>query len=299
MYSELEAMLAPGALKYHQPMSRYTTFRIGGPVDALAEPANTQELLRIIQWCGQNNIPFLVFGAASNLLVRDKGIRGVGIRLGENFRQYEVAGETIFAQSGILLSELAGIAARHGLTGLEFAEGIPGTLGGAIVMNAGAYDHEIKDILVEAHAVGVDGNLLTFKCSDLNMSYRHSVFQGNGLIVVSARLTLAQGSREVIEAKMQELARSRASKQPLELPSAGSVFRRPAGHYVGPMLEKMGLKGYQIGGAQVSLKHAGFIVNTGQATADDVIALIKEIQARAQREYGVDLQTEIRIIGEE
>jgi len=299
MYSELEGIMASGTVKYSQPMSQYTSFKIGGPVDALVEPESSDELLQVLQWCRHNNIPFLVFGAASNLLVRDKGIRGLGIRLGERFKQYQVEGETIFAQSGILLSELARIAAEHELTGMEFAEGIPGTLGGAVVMNAGAYDHEIKDILLEVNAVSQNGIMFTFHCSELKMSYRHSIFQENGLIVVSARLTLAHGIRENIAAKMQDLAQTRASKQPLDMPSAGSVFRRPEGHYVGPMLEKLGLKGYKIGDAQVSTKHAGFIVNAGNATADDVISLIKEIQARAKREYDVDLQTEIRIVGEE
>jgi len=280
-------------------MSEYTTFKIGGPVDALVEPADSEQLCRVLQWCRHNEVTFLVFGAASNLLVRDKGLRGVGIRLGNRFRQYLVEGETILAQTGILLGDLARIAADEGLTGMEFAEGIPGTLGGAVVMNAGAYDHEIKEILLEADAVRSDGEIVTFKTADMEMGYRRSIFQNSGMIVISARLALTPGDPELIQARMQELAQSRASKQPLDKPSAGSVFRRPEGYYVGPMLEKLGLKGYQIGGAKVSKKHAGFIINDGRATAADVIALIGEIQRQAREEFGVDLQTEIRIVGEE
>lgn len=298
MYSELENIMAPEKIKYNEPMRGYTTFQIGGPVDVLVEPSNLQQLQQVLLWCRHNQFPFFVFGAASNLLVRDKGIRGVGIRLGERFNFCRIEGDTIFAQSGILLAELSRIAADHCLSGLEFAEGIPGTLGGAVVMNAGAYNHEMKEILVEAAAISPDGEFYTFQISDLAMGYRNSIFQINGLIVVSARLQLTPGNKEAIRDKMNELAHNRTSKQPLELPSAGSVFKRPEGYYVGPMLEELGLKGYSVGGAQVSVKHAGFIVNTGNATAGDVIALIEEIKTRAKREYNVDLQPEVRIVGE-
>ncbi|MGE5389697.1 MAG: UDP-N-acetylmuramate dehydrogenase [Deltaproteobacteria bacterium] len=299
MFSELAAIVRPEAIKYDQLMSEYTTFKIGGPIDVLVEPVDTEQLRQVLLWCRSKDVPFLVFGAASNLLVRDKGIRGVGIRIADRFSKYMIEGNVIFAQAGILLANLARIAADHELTGIEFAEGIPGTLGGAVVMNAGAYDHEMREILLEADAVSSDGEIISFKPEDMDMGYRHSIFQKNGMTVVSARLSLNRSKNELIRARMQELADSRASKQPLDKPSAGSVFRRPEGYYVGPMVEKLGLKGYRIGGAKVSKKHAGFIVNTGKATAADVIALIEEIQRRAREEYGVELQTEIRIVGEE
>lgn len=299
MYSDLLAIVGPESIKYQQLMSEYTTFKIGGPIDVLVEPADTEQLRQVLLWCRQNHEPFLVFGAASNLLVRDKGIRGIGIRLANCFKNYRVEGESIFAEAGILLADLARVAADHELTGMEFMEGIPGTLGGAVVMNAGAYDREIKDILVEAQAVSSDGEVVSFKPQDMKFAYRHSIFQENEMTVVSARIALSRSNKEMIKARMQELADSRASKQPLDKPSAGSVFRRPEGYYVGPMVEKLGLKGYQIGGAKVSKKHAGFIVNAGKATAADVIALIEEIQRRAREEFGVHLQTEIRIVGEE
>ncbi len=299
MYSELSAIVGPEAIKYDQLMSDYTTFQIGGPIDVLVEPDDTEQLCRVLVWCRDNNMPFFIFGAASNLLVRDKGIRGVGIRLADRFSRFKVEGESIFAQVGIRLSDLARIAADNELTGMEFAEGIPGTLGGAVVMNAGAYDHEIKEILAEVDAVDSDGRIINFKPEDMKMAYRQSVFQENKMTVVSARIALSHSNKELINAKMQELRDSRASKQPLDKPSAGSVFRRPEGYYVGPMVEKLGLKGFQIGGAKVSKKHAGFIINAGNATAADVLALIEEVQLRARQEFGVDLQTEIRIVGEE
>lgn len=298
MYSELEKIMATGVVKYNALMKNYTTFQIGGPVDILVEPDSTDQLRQVLLWCRQNEMPCFIFGAASNILVRDNGIRGVGIRLGERFKHYSVEGQVITAQSGILLAELSRIAAEHSLSGLEFAEGIPGSLGGAVVMNAGAYDHEMKDILIEASAINAAGDFFTLPAEELELSYRHSVFQENGFIVVSARMQLATGIKKAIMKKMQELAQTRASKQPLEMPSAGSVFRRPEGYYVGPMLEQLGLKGFQIGGAQVSAKHAGFIVNAGGATAADVVSLIEEIKARARKEYGVDLHPEIRIVGE-
>lgn len=298
MYSELERIMSPGVVKYNELMTKYTTFQIGGPVDILIEPDSTDQLRQVLLWCQQNEMPFFIFGAASNILVLDKGIRGVGIRLGDRFKRCSVENQVVTAQSGILLAELSRIAAAHSLSGLEFAEGIPGTLGGAVVMNAGAYDHEMKEILIEASAINAAGDFFTLPAAKLELSYRHSVFQENGLIVVSARMQLTTGVQQNIIDKMQELAQTRASKQPLEMPSAGSVFKRPEGYYVGPMLEQLGLKGFQIGGAQVSAKHAGFIVNAGGATAADVIALIEEIKARACKEYGVDLHPEIRIVGE-
>jgi UDP-N-acetylmuramate dehydrogenase len=235
----------------------------------------------------------------SNILVRDKGFRGIAIKLGNNIKNIRISGEEIYCEAGIRLSELSRKAAGSGLSGLEFAEGIPGSLGGAIVMNAGAYDGEMKNVIVSVQAVGPHGQIKTFVSNEMEFSYRHSVFQTNGYIVVSAVMKLKYDKIEAIKNKMSQFASQRREKQPLEYPSAGSIFRRPEGFYVGPMIEKMGLKGYRIGGAEVSTKHAGFIINIGNATASDVLQLIKYIQDKAYQQFGVTLQPEIVIIGEE
>lgn len=299
MYNGIKKLINNEKLLFNEPMSNHTTFKIGGPVDVLVCPSSVAELQTVVNYCRQHNIPYFVFGLGSNLLVLDKGFRGVAIKLGNNLKSLYISGHEIVAEAGIRLSELARKAAAYELSGLEFAEGIPGSLGGAVVMNAGAYGGEIKDVLVRVSAVDQEGNLKTFNSSDFMMGYRQSIFQENGCIIVSALLELKPGQREEIQSKMRDLARQRREKQPLDLPSAGSTFRRPQGYYVGPMVEKMGLKGHTIGGAQVSTKHAGFIVNTGNATAHDVVTLITYIQTRAREEYGVDLQPELKIIGEQ
>lgn len=299
MYSELDKCLPPEIIRHNEAMSRHTTFKIGGPVDVLVEPRSLEELRKVLQWCRVHQAPHLIFGAGSNLLVRDKGIRGVGIKLGINFNTVEVHGDMITAMAGAMMSDLARTAADYALSGLEFAEGIPGTLGGAVAMNAGAYDREMKDVLIEVEALSPDNQLRHFNVADLNMSYRISIFQRNGHVVVQAAIGLKRWAQAEIKARMEDYARRRREKQPLDQPSAGSVFKRPPGLYVGPMLEQMGLKGYRIGDAQVSEKHAGFIVNTGHATAGDVLELIGYIQGQARERFGVLLEPEIRIIGEE
>lgn len=299
MYSEILNYLPADRLLFNEEMKKHTTFRIGGPVDIMALPRDEEDVRTIIAFCQQRDIPLFIFGMGSNLLVRDGGIRGIAIKLGENLDAVEVMGEEIHAQAGVKLSTLARISSFHGLSGLEFAEGIPGSLGGALVMNAGAYNGEMQAIVIDATAIGPDGRLKTFKAEEMQFSYRHSVFQDNGFTVISARLQLVNDDREEIENRMQEFARRREEKQPLDKPSAGSTFKRPHGFYVGPMLEELGLKGYRIGGAQVSRKHAGFIVNSGNATARDVLQLISYIQEKARERFGVELQTEIRVVGED
>jgi UDP-N-acetylmuramate dehydrogenase len=262
-------------------------------------PQDEEDVATVVSFCRQRDIPLFIFGVGSNLLVRDGGIRGVAMKLGENLDEVEVNGEEIQAQAGIKISALARIAAFHSLSGLEFAEGIPGSLGGALVMNAGAYDGEMQGLVIEARAISPDGSIKTFKNEEMQFGYRQSIFQSNGYIIISARLKLVTGNREEIEERMLEFACRREEKQPLDKPSAGSTFRRPPGFYVGPMLEELGLKGYQIGDAQVSSKHAGFIVNNGNATARNVLDLIAYIQKKAKERFGVDLQPEIRIVGED
>lgn len=299
MYEKLSDILPEHRIFYQEPLSRHTTFKVGGPADILVCPESVTEIQRLIGYCREKNLSYTIVGLGSNLLVRDKGYRGMVIKLGHSLRGLYITGEEIMAEAGIRLSELSKKAAAQHLSGLEFAEGIPGSLGGAVVMNAGAYNGEMRQVLVAASAIDGEGNLRTFPAEELQFGYRTSLFQKGDWVVVSALLKLESGRREEIESRMREFARHRREKQPLDMPSAGSTFKRPPGVYVGPLLEKMGLKGYRLGGAEVSAKHAGFIVNTGQATAQEIIDLISYIQQRARDEYHLHLEPEIRIIGEE
>lgn len=299
MYSRILSMFEPRQIKINEPLKNHTTFKIGGPADIMLFPSSIDDLQKAISICIEANLSHFIMGQGSNLLVRDGGYRGIVIKIGTHLKKYVVQDIRIYAEAGVRLSELAHNAASHSLTGLEFAEGIPGSLGGAVVMNAGAYDSEMKNVLESVQAISTSGQIQSFSREQLNMSYRKSIFQANQFIVVSAVLQLKRGEKEMIQTKMREFARRRREKQPLDHPSAGSVFRRPEGIYVGPIIEKMGLKGFSIGDAQVSAKHAGFIINKGNATASDVIALIKVIQEKAEQTYGIDLMPEIAIIGED
>jgi UDP-N-acetylmuramate dehydrogenase len=299
MYSALFKMLPPEILKTDEAMKKHTTFQIGGPVDLMILPRDVQELKLSVSICGENRIPVLVMGRGSNLLVRDKGIRGIVIKLDRNFNAVKIQGTDIWAQAGIMIAELSRIAANESLSGLEFAEGIPGSLGGAVVMNAGAYEGEMQDIVTEVEAISPTGEIKKYLLPDIGYAYRKSCFQDNGFIVIAARLHLKADNKDEIQAKMQAYAHRRKANQPLGLPSAGSVFKRPTGFYVGPMIEKLGFKGHKIGGAEVSRQHAGFIVNAGDASASDVLQLIELIQSAAREQYGVELHPEIRVVGEE
>lgn len=287
-------------LGFDIPMSQLTTFKIGGPLDLLAEPRNVDELGRIIQFCRAVNVPWLMIGLGSNLLVRDKGIRGVGIKLGGDFSRWEAAGDRIRAGAGVVLADLAKETACLGLTGLEFACGIPGSTGGAIFMNAGAYDGEMSKIVVSAEAFDSrNGQRISYQNTELDFGYRHSRFQNEPEnIITGLTLQLQQADAQSTTGKVTELTCRRESSQPLDMPSAGSVFRRPEGYFVGPLITEAGLKGFSIGGARVSDKHSGFIVNQGDATAADVLALIAHIQNTIKERVGVDLAPEYRIVGE-
>jgi len=299
MFAELLQQLPAEVLRENEPMQNHTSFKIGGPADLLVTPGSIEEIKRVVTYCHKHHIPLLVIGRGSNLLVRDKGIRGVVMKLASNFQEFLLEGNQIQAQAGISLSELAQNAAAASLQGLEFAEGIPGSLGGAVVMNAGAYDGEMSDVIIEVQAIMETGEIKLFKAEELNYSYRRSILQEIPGYVLTARMQLKSGDKNEITARMREYARRRAEKQPLEIPSAGSTFKRPDGHYVGPMIEELGLKGFTLGGAQISDKHAGFIVNRGGASAADVLDLIALVQTRVKEKYGLDLQPEVRIVGEE
>lgn len=299
MFDELREQLSEEIVLVNEPMQNHTTFEIGGPADMLICPHKVEEIKTVLDYCSIHQLPFMILGMGSNLLIRDKGIRGIVIKLGSNFNKWQVDEEQIWAQAGLRLSDLAKKAAQHALTGLEFAEGIPGSLGGAVLMNAGAYNGEMQDIIIAVEAVDPAGAVRTFSREEIGFAYRQSVFQENRYTVLSARMQLSSGIKENIYAKMQQHARNRREKQPLEFPSAGSTFKRPPGYFVGPMVEELKLKGYRIGGAEVSTKHAGFIVNRGGASAADVLNLIQHIQVAAKAKFGVDLRPEIRIVGEE
>lgn len=286
-------------VKFDEPMCNHTTFRIGGPADIMVIPNTPEEIVAVLRFCRESQLPLFVFGLGSNILVRDRGIRGVVMKLGEGLKTISIKGQQVEAEAGVRLSQLCRVVAREGLSGLEFAEGIPGSLGGAVVMNAGAYEGEIKDVLDSVKAVDLTGQKCQFSAHQLQLGYRSSIFQNGQYIVLSALLNLTTANPEVITATMKEYAQRRRDKQPLDMPSAGSTFKRPPGIFVGPLVEQLGLKGFQIGAAQVSTKHAGFIVNSGNASCDDVLGLIAHIQEAARQHMGVELHPEVKVVGQE
>jgi len=297
-FKALKDIVGPEDIHMDEPMKRHTTFRIGGPADILVTPGREEEISRIYNLCRKSDIPLLVMGNGGNLLVRDEGIRGVVLKLLDNFSKYTVSEDIIEAQAGILLSRLSNIAAESGLTGLEFASGIPGTLGGAITMNAGAYGGEMSQVVQDTRCLDEKGNICTLQGKEHNFGYRKSIFSGTCTILLSSRIKLTKGNAGEIKARMEEYAASRKAKQPLSYPSAGSVFKRPDGYYAGRLIEDAGLKGYTIGGAQVSALHAGFIINLGDASARDVLSLIEYIQTTVREKFGVELEPEVKIVGE-
>ena len=279
------------------PLSRYSFTETGGPAQFLAFPKSLAELQDFLAAAEEEQLPITVIGNASNLIISDKGIKGLVIIL-TKMHQIKVTGDKVTAEAGARIIDTSFAAGKAGLSGLEFAAGIPGSVGGAVFMNAGAYGGETKDCLETATVLTKDGQLKTYSNAELQFSYRHSLVQETKEIVVSAVFALKKGDREAILDEMNYLNALRKYKQPLEYPSCGSVFKRPTGHFVGPMLIKAGLQGKQIGGAQVSMKHAGFIVNKGGATATDYLNLIHYIQKTIKEKYGIDLHTEVRIIGD-
>ena len=282
----------------HEPMARHTTFRVGGPADVLFMPEGADQLIAALEAARSAGVPAHVIGNGSNLIVRDGGVRGLVIAIGEGMSEIARRGDTVEAQAGAALARVAAFAQAEGLAGLEFASGIPGTLGGGCAMNAGAYGGQLSDVLIDAQVL-LDGAVRTLSRDDMQMGYRTSLPLRTGGIVLSARFALTPDAPEAIAARMRELNARRRDKQPLNLPSAGSTFKRPEDHFAGALIEQAGLKGFSVGGAQVSEKHAGFIVNTGGATASDVLALIAAVQEAVKARSGIWLETEVRVLGED
>ena len=281
-----------------EPMKRHTTFRIGGPADFFLLPSTVDEVRGILEICREEELPYFILGNGRNLLVSDKGYRGVIIQLYRNFSNISVEGNEICASSGALLSQIAAAARNASLTGFEFAGGIPGTLGGAVFMNAGAYGGELKDVLKEAVVMTEQGEILTLPVEKLDMGYRTSRIKKAGYLVLEARLVLEQGDMDKIRDITKDLTEKRVSKQPLEYPSAGSTFKRPEGYFAGKLIMDAGLRGYQVGDAQVSEKHCGFVINKGNATAADVLTLIENVREKVQEQFGVTLEPEVKFLGE-
>ena len=294
---KLKNVITKGTVLTEEPMSRHTSFQIGGPAEIFVQPATGDEVRQAICLAKEEQIPFFVVGNGSNLLVSDDGFRGMIVQIGRNLQEISVEDNVIYAQAGALLSRVARTALEHGLTGMEFAAGIPGSLGGAVAMNAGAYGGEMKDILTDAEVLTPDGEIKILSLEELDLSYRHSCIFDEDYIVLSVHLQLEQGDTTVIRNRMDELARARREKQPLEYPSAGSTFKRPEGYFAGALIQDAGLKGYTVGGAQVSEKHSGFVINRGGATAEEVLFLIKQVQKKVKSRFGVTMEPEVRMVG--
>lgn len=298
LINELYRIVGKQNVKLEESMAKHTTFRIGGPAKYFVLPQTVEELSQVLAVCKAEHIPYFILGRGSNLLVSDKGMSQVVIQLEQNMSNFTIEGNRVNALAGVSLGRL-GIALRDaGLTGFEFAAGIPGTLGGAITMNAGAYGGEMKDIVESVSLMDGDGNLLQKSCEEMEFAYRHSAVEGTEYVVVGATLVLQPGDKEDITNRMTELAEARRQKQPLEYPSAGSTFKRPVGYFAGKLIMDAGLAGYQVGGAQVSEKHCGFVINKGGATAADVMQLMEDVQKKVWDTFQVEIEPEVRLIGE-
>ena len=298
MLEKLQKMLGEAKVLVNEPMASHTTFRIGGPADYFVMPETVEELANVLKLCKEENTPYFILGNGSNLLVGDKGFRGVVIQLYKNFDGLSMEGTKITAKSGAMLIRVAKEAGKAGLTGLEFASGIPGTIGGAMVMNAGAYGGEMKDVVTSVTVLTKDGDIKTLPGDEMNFRYRGSVVEDEGYIVLEAVMELKEGNLEEIQARMDELSVQRRTKQPIEYPSAGSTFKRPEGYFAGKLIQDAELRGYQVGGAQVSEKHCGFVINAGGATAADVMQLMQDVSDKVMEQFGVTLEPEVKRIGE-
>lgn len=281
-----------------EPMTKHTSFHIGGPAELMAQPQSEAELQSLLLKAAEAAVPVTLVGNGSNLLVRDKGIRGLVIKLGSMLRDIKVSGNVLTFGSGVSLAQASKKAAELGLSGMEFAVGIPGSIGGAVYMNAGAYDGEMSKVVKSVRVMDAAGEVSELSAGELDFGYRHSALQGSGKIVTSVTVELAAGDKQAIVEKMADFSNRRITKQPLELPSAGSMFKRPPGYFAGTLIDQTGLKGYTVGGAQVSTKHAGFVVNIGGATAADVLQLISDVQAKVFAAHGVHLEPEVLVLGE-
>ncbi|MGE5676813.1 MAG: UDP-N-acetylmuramate dehydrogenase [Pseudomonadota bacterium] len=283
---------------YNEPMKEHTSFKVGGPADIFIEPESAEELANAIKVIREKGIPYYIIGNGTNLLVSDKGIRGAVIKIGEKFTRVEIVGEEVIAECGILLSTLSKMVAKSSLTGMEFASGIPGTLGGAVAMNAGAYGGEMKDIIEWVEVLDERLGIKKLQGSEMEFGYRKSVVEPRGYVTLRCCLKLRAGSIDQINSLMAELTEKRKTKQPLHLASAGSTFKRPEGYFAGKLIEDAGLRGFRHGGAQVSELHCGFVVNNGEATAQEVYELIRHVQKTVFEKFNVKLETEVKMLGE-
>ena len=295
--TELQNVMGGSGIFMEEPMKKHTTFRVRGPADVLVQPAETA-LAAILALCRQYHVSYSFIGNGSNLLVGDKGIRGVVIEMTDPMGNIEVDGTKITAQAGAMLSKIANTAASNGLGGMEFAAGIPGSVGGAVVMNAGAYGGEMKDIIERVYVLDENGAQLELDRDALDLGYRHSCIPEKKYIVTKVVLELVPRNEAEIRSEMKELNEKRAEKQPLQYPSAGSTFKRPEGYFAGKLIMDAGLRGYQVGGAQVSEKHCGFVINKGDATAADICQLMRDVSDKVQAQFGVVLEPEVKMIGE-
>ena len=297
-YKKLESILTEEQVKIEEPMKNHTTFRVGGPAAYFVMPRTAEEVAKVTELCAQENVPYYIVGNGSNLLVSDKGYDGVIIQIYKQMSRVEVKGHEIYAQAGALLSMVAKRALDTELAGFEFAAGIPGTLGGACVMNAGAYGGEMKDVLKSVTVLDKDGNVKKLAKDELELGYRTSVIAKKGYIVLDAVMELKEGKAEEIKALMDDLKERRITKQPLEYPSAGSKFKRPDGYFAGKLIQDADLRGFQVGGAQVSEKHCGFVINKDGATASDVMELMRQVSDKVYDKFGVRLEPEVKRLGE-
>lgn len=295
---ELSKIVDINNVKFNEPMKNHTSFKVGGPADIFITPENEQEIPALISILKKYNIPMLIIGNGSNLLIRDKGIRGAVICL-TSLKEVYVEGTKLYAASGAVLASAAGHALKNNLKGLEFASGIPGTVGGAVTMNAGAYGPEIKDVIEGAKVMDMDGKVFFLNREELKLSYRNSIIEKNNYIVLQAVFNLENGNYDDIKNRMDELNKRRSDKQPLNYPSAGSTFKRPEGFFAAKLIEDCGLKGFRVGGAMVSEKHSGFIINYENSSSADILELIGQVKDIVKVKYQVTMETEVKIIGEE
>ncbi len=297
-YNKMMDIIEESRIYTNEPMKKHTTFRIGGDADFFVVPKTEEEIKKIITLCKEMEEPYYILGNGSNLLVGDKGYRGVIIQIYKEMNTIRIEEDKIKVQAGALLSKVGSAALEAGLTGFEFASGIPGTMGGAIVMNAGAYGGEMKDVLESVTALTPEGEVLILQREELELGYRTSIVAKKNYIVLEAVVALKKGDRETIKARMDELRLLRTTKQPLEYPSAGSAFKRPKGYFAGKLIQDAGLCGFQVGGAQISEKHCGFVINKENATAADVSELLDQVSAIVKEKFGVELEPEVKRLGE-
>ena len=299
VYNELLDIVGKENIMMDEPMKKHVSFRVGGPADILVRPINEEQLKEILLYIKNEEIPYLIIGNGSNLLVRDGGIRGVVVELSDNFSDFKIDGNKIEIKAGALLSRIGNAALRAELKGFEFASGIPGTFGGALAMNAGAYGGEIKDIVKTVKVMDTDGNILELSNEEMHFGYRRSTIVEKGYVALSAVVELEKGNYDDIKATMDDLRDRRTSKQPLNFASAGSTFKRPEGYFAGKLIQDSGLKGLSIGDAQVSEKHSGFVINRGNATAKELLDLMFAVKSTVNAKFGVMLEEEVKIVGED